>query len=333
MPISHVIAHHLCHGHDTEVKLSLRSDELVVDEQKDQLLQKLKNSLLSRMARKHGRFSKDEAISLLQTELTAMYGGEGSFTQLCERVMCAFEGVINEHQIELDAHFLFFIEESDLQHVLYLFVVNQSQAQSISDRLDVIPSYFIDTGPSLFGFKVDVNEWKADSQYSYLTVLSPRANLVLSDFFDGLTGLSDNINKEESTIAFLEGVESFVKNVPEGKAEEFRAQVVDYCIVQDQKDEPVNIPGLSKALDGIDCDQFVKEMCSYNPKGEEDVMIDRKSLKRYVKFFGRDKDLSISFSTSHLNSRVHYDIDRDVLSIEGLPKSLRAQLMKHLTSE
>jgi nucleoid-associated protein len=59
-------------------------------------------------------------------------------------------------------------------------------------------------------------------------------------------------------------------------------------------------------------------------------MVDRRSLRRYVKFTGREKDLAISFSSSQLNSRVHYNPDKDTLSIDGIPRALREQLLRHL---
>jgi len=59
-------------------------------------------------------------------------------------------------------------------------------------------------------------------------------------------------------------------------------------------------------------------------------MMDRRSLRGYVKFTGRQKDLTISFSSSQLNSRAHYNPDKDTLSIDGITRALRDQLLRHL---
>jgi len=335
MPITHVIAHHLCRNLDSPAKLSLRQGELTVDERPVVLLDKLKSSFLARLSRKHGSFfSEGESVSLLARELESFLEGDHSFAQLSVAVMEQLECEINKSPIELDAHFLFFIEQSDEQHHLFhLFVVNQSESLAISDNLEVTPCYFIDTGPSLFGIKVDLVEWQVRKNYAPLSLLPPRGNLLFAEIFEKTMGFSNGIDKEEETLAFLEGIESFAKQLPNEKVDEYRSQVVDYCSEQDGRDEPVNISGLSKSLDDIDADMFVRELSGRHPQGNENVMIDRRSLRRYVKFSGREKDLAISFSSYQLNNRVNYDADNDTLSIKGIPKALRNQLLGHLESK
>jgi len=325
---------------DSDAQLSLRNEELFANDKTDELLDRLKSSFLSRLARQHGSFSDEEKKSYLARELDAFLKEEGSFCDLSSRLMSELKRLVNEVNATVNAHFLLFIESmSDHHHIFYLFGVNQSESLSISDQLDVTPSYIIDTGPSLFGIKVDLAEWKVRKNYAYLSQLEPCSNPLLAEAFNGLTGFSKGVDKEEATDAFLQGVESFAKSLPPEKVNEYRTQVIDYCVEQEKKDEPVNVYGLSKTLEGIDCDQFVREVLPYNPKrGEEDepegdVLVDKRSLRRYTKFYGRDKDLSITFSTFHLNSRVIYNEEKDTLTIDGIPSGLRKQLLAHLNNE
>ncbi len=332
MPITHVIAHHLRRDADHPAKLSLRQNELATDKQQVILLDKLKSSFLARLSRKHGSFSSEtDPTPLLAQKLEHFLGDAHSFTELSVTIMEQFERKINDSPIELNAHFLFFIEQSsDDHHLFHLFVVNQSESQAISDNLEVTPCYFIDTGPSLFGIKVDLAEWKKQTNYAPLSLLPPRGNLLFAEIFENTIGFSDGINKEEDTLAFLEGVESFAKQLPNEKVDAYRTQIVDYCTEREGRDEPVNISGLSKSLDDIDAAMFVREVTGCNPQRNEDVIIDRRSLHRYVKFSGREKDLAISFSSYQLNNRINYNADSDTLSIKGIPKALRNQLLRHL---
>ena len=335
MSISHVTAHYLCRQADAKASLLLRKDELVAGEIKDALLDKLKNAFLSRLARRHGSFPADAEPSLLAQELDAFLQDKHSFSQLSTALMQQLEAGVNEKGVEIKAHFLFFLDSVSEQHqVFYLFAVNHNESLAISESLEVMPSYVVDTGPSMFGIKVDLAEWKVRKNYAYLSMLPPRGNPLMAEIFDELTGFGDGIDKQESTEAFLKGVESFAKQLPEDKVNDYRTQVVDYCMDKEQKDEPINIHGLSKELNGIDCEKFVREVLPHNPAGqaeeEAEVMLDRKSLRRYVKFSGRERDLSISFSTYHLNGRVSYDQATDTLSIHGLPNALRSQLLAHL---
>ena len=333
MSISHVIAHHL-QCVDGEVALKLRKEEMGVEGQTEELLQRLKSSFLGRISRKHGSFASDASeLSILQIQLQELLANEAPFHAMTVSLMRAFETVAKKQNLTINSHFIFFVDYSSIQHVFYLFVVCKNEALAISDRLELEHSYYVDIGPSLFGVKVDITEWQSKSQYAYLTVVPPRNDKLLTEFFDYLTGFSNGVDKQESTLSFLQGIDAYAKQLPDEKVENYRAQVVGYCMSQDEKDEPVNIAKLSEALDDIDRAQFTREIMHHQNDGSEDVLIDRRSMKKYVKFFGRDKDLSISFSTNHLNSRVHYNPDKDQLVIEGVPRSLRNQLMKYLDSQ
>lgn len=329
MLISHVTAHHLS-SIEGEVRLQLRSSELGVDESKEELLSRLKTSFLSRINRRHGHFSNEGDKSLLESLLNQLRSEDINLHELSSQFMRELEKQLKAVKESVDSHFLFFIAGNDVQQFFYLFVTTRGEALAIGDDLEVHPSYFVDTGVSLFGVKVDLNAWQAQPKSAYMTVIPPRGKPELAKLFDELCGFGDGVDKEEATLSFLKGVDNFAEQLPTEKVNEYRNKVVEYCVEQEKKDEPVSIAGLSKNLDGIDVDKFVREMLPHNPKGSDDVMIDRRSLKSYVRFYGRDKDITISFSSSVLNDRVSYDEQRDALVITNLPASLKKQLLKHL---
>ena len=334
MSISHIIAHHLSAAFDQKANLSLRDQELHKGESNEELLGQLKKSFLGRLKRQHGSFSTDGEHAVLQASLRDFQQGNLEFIQLTTDWMRALEAQVKEHDIELDVHFLFFLDTlSERQQVFYLFGVHQAQSLAISDSLEVTHSYAIDTGPSLFGVKVDMGEWQQKENASYITMVHPRNNPKLIRAFERATGFLQKVDKKEATETFLQGVESFAKTLPEDKAVEVRTQIVNHCIAQDEQDRPISIPGLSKELNGIDVEKFVREMSNYQPKGQEEIMVDKRSLQRYVRFSGREKDLAISFSTSHLHKRVEYDPQTDTLVVRALPKALREQLLRHLKDE
>ncbi len=332
MPITHAITHHIRRNTESGTELSLRPNELNTEGNSEALLGKLKNSFLSRISREHGSFSGEDEAALLPRQLSAFLSGELSFTQLSSTMMESLGKLADEKKFELDAHALFFVEKSLDQHMFYLFIIRLSESLTINDTLDIAPTYAIDTGPALFGIKVDLEEWKVRKDYAYLSLLPPRGNPALAESFYTLTGFTNGIDKQKSTLAFLEGVEAFAKQVPQEKVNDYRNQVVEYCMEQEEKDAPVELQGLAKSVEGINPDEFVRIVANHAPEGEQELMVDRRSLRRYVKFAGREKDLAISFNSYQLNKRVQYDVDTDTLSISGLPKALRDQLLDHLKS-
>ena len=338
MPITHAIAHQLHRGADTPAQLSLRADELATEGASEALLAKLKGSFLARISREHGSFATEGDTALLPRLLQQFLDDKLDFITLSRDFTTALQTQLDEAKIELDAHLLFFIEKSFDHHLFTLFIARQSESLTVNDELEITSSYAIDNGPSLFGIKVDLVEWRERKNYACLSLIPPRGNPLLSEAFYGLTGFSNGIDKEAATLAFLEGVEAFAKEVPQEQQKEYRNQVVEYCIEQDGQDAPVKLEELAKVVEGINPDEFVRIVASHTggeneSEQEQELVVDRRSLRRYVKFAGREKDLAISFSSYQLDDRVRYDVDSDTLHITGIPKALKKQLLGHINGE
>lgn len=333
MPITHAITHHLQRLSDSPAQLSLRQQELDDDNANHALLDRLKSSFLARLQRQHGSFSSQGEPALLAPLLERYLETPAHFVELSTQVMKGLKRIFNQHAIVMNVHALFFIEQQFDNHLFYLFLAHQSELLAISDTLEVMPSYALDTGPSLFGIKVDLAEWKQRQNYAYLSLLPPRGNQALADAFHQLCGFGQGIDKRANTRSFLSGIEAYARELPEDSANDYRSQVVDFCLDQDRHDRPVSIRDLADNLDGIDSERFRQALTSHGADDSDQLMVDRRSLRQYVKFNGRERDLAISFSSHQLNRRVRYDPDSDTLTIQGLPKSLQAQLLAHLKQD
>ncbi|MDH5785688.1 MAG: nucleoid-associated protein [Chromatiales bacterium] len=338
MPITHAIAHHLQRQSDTPSRAHLRDSELPLEGESETLQSKLKASFLARISREHGSFSTDGHPPLLPTQLVLFLDDELDFVTLSRNFALAFQSQLDEAKIEFDAHLLFFVEKSFDHHLFTLYVARHTEALTLDDALEVTTTQSIDSGPSLFGIKVDLLEWREHQNYAYLSLLPPRGNTALSDAFYQLTGFSNGINKETATLAFLEGVEAYAREMPQEQQKGYRDQVVQYCMEQEENDTPVNMQTLARSIEGVNPDEFVRIVARHttsdeSPQPPEALVVDRRSLRRYVKFAGREKDLAISFSSYQLDERVRYDVESDTLHISGLPTALRKQLLGHLRDE
>ncbi len=337
MPITHAIAHHLQRPSDAPATLSLRADELATEGASETLLGKLKGSFLARISREHGSFSSDGDTALLPGLLAKFLDGDLDFITLSRDFTTALQMQLDEAKIEFNAHLLYFVEKSFDHHLFTLFIARQSESLTLNEELEVTSSYAIDSGPSLFGIKVDLVEWREHQNYACLSLIPPRGNPPLAEAFYSLTGFSNGIDKEAATLAFLEGVEAFAKEVPQEQQKEYRNQVVEYCMEQEEQDAPVRLEGLAKAVEGINPDEFVRIVARHaageEEQAPEELVVDRRSLRRYVKFAGREKDLAISFSSYQLDERVRYDPESDTLHITGIPKALKKQLLSHINGE
>lgn len=329
MTISHAIVHGLRAGPDTDTQLTLREAELPGEEPAEPLFEALKGAFLGRISREHGSFSTEGDTAPLPRELAAFASGERPFADVTASLMKGLADALGEKPAPIDLHAFFFVERSAVRHLFYWFMAPQRAALAVNGDLEVVTQYAIDTGPALFGIKVDLGEWKERQHYSYLTLLPPRGNPPLTEAFQQLTGFANGLDKAEATLAFLEGVESFAKSVPPEQVQDYRTQVVEYCLEREEQDAPVDLKALAGSLEGVDRDAFVRVVGGGN-EPDRGLMMDRRSLRRYVKFSGRERDLAVSFGSHQLDSRVQYDAENDTLRIHGLPSALRKQLLEHI---
>ncbi len=336
MPISHAIAHHLQRHSDTPASTSLRREELHPEGETEALLNTLKASFLARISREHGSFDSAGEAAPLPQLLGQFLDGKLDFIKLSLDFTRRLQEKLDEAKIDFDAHLLFFVEKSFDHHIFTLFITRQRESLTLNEQLQVSTSYAIDSGPSLFGIKVDLAEWRERKDYAYLSLIPPRGNPPLAESFYQLTGFSNGIDKEAATLAFLEGVEAYAREVPAEQQRNYRDQVVQYCIEQEERDTPVRLESLAQSIEGVDPENFVRTIARHSPSETDEqagLVMDRRSLRRYIKFAGREKDLAISFSSYQLNERVRYDEQSDTLHISGLPKALKKQLLSHLHGE
>jgi len=332
MSIQHVCLSHISYSPDAGLSKSRPSSELPTEVESEQLLADLKRSFLARISREHGSFSTEKHECGFADELNKFIDKNSTFLELGSALSEKMESLIEAQKAEFDAHLLFFVEKSVGNHFFYLFVAGMNKALSIDSELQLTTCRSIDSSSSLYGIKVDLIEWKEHENYAYISLLPPR-NQEMAALFTQFTGFVNGLDKREQTLAFLNGIENFSQTIPEEQKNDYRSKVVEYCTECDEMDAPVDLSVLVREVEGIDRDEFMSAMSDYTPEDEGPLMVDRRSLRQYVKFAGRERDLAISFSAHQLNNRVQYDAQNDTLSITGLPKALRKQLQGHLKED
>lgn len=337
MSITHVIAHHIMKENGEDANISLRDSELTNSPQQNALFESLKKSFNTRISRRHGSFDDNNQNAILSNSINTYLKDKTQFLSITHQITNAFTEQLNQQNAEMNAHFIFVTEETDKQTLFYLFIVNQNEYLTFDKTLDITPSYSIDTGSSLSGIKLNINDWQERPKYHYLTLVPPKGNEVLFDTLHELSGFGNKIDRAKSTKEFLEKIDNFSQQIPKENQNEFKEKVIEYCEEQEAKDEAVHIPTLSHTLEGIDCEKFIREMLPHNPQqdasevndDDEALMIDKQSLRRYVKFYGRDSDISLTFSSKQLEQSIFYDETSNTLTLKQLPKGLKKQLIAH----
>ncbi len=334
MSIDTLIAHRLSIATDSACQVQLATEPLPLDASATTLIDTLKSGFFSRLTRVHGSFSAEGEPAPLAQELAKFTADEQDFVAFTSGLLGRWQALLNAEQADglptTELQVISWYESSGDAGVCYLLATGDKTAYALDGQLALQPVRYLDIGPALFGIKVDLHEWQTARHYAYLSFVPPRGNPALTDSFTTLTGFTAGLDKTDCTDTFLDGVEAFTRHVPAEQVDRYRNQVVDYCAQQEQQDAPVDLGELARSMEGVDGQHFNQFMADYTPEQDGSLMMDRRRLRRYVKFAGREKDLAISFSSSQLNSRVHYNPDTDTLSIDGIPQALRDQLLRHL---
>jgi nucleoid-associated protein len=338
MPISHAIAHHVRRLDTTaEASLASRDTEMPLDGKVEELLRDLKRTFCNRAGKTYGLFSEDIG-SFPFASLLANYRDEKiDFAGLTRDTLAHFKVELDKSEAVTDAHLLFWEERHGDVHHLYVCLIDHDEALYIDGELSVQTTSNI--GSLLLAARVSLNDWRSGGS-SYLAMLRERADQSLSEAFHHLLGFTDGqLDLVADTDEFLQVVDAYSDTLPEEKARDVRAQVVDYCIEQDKGGEAVEFTALSSTLDETSPDAFSSFVeAAYEEKGTAEparrqLIPNRSRLKQYVRMAGRSNAMSISFNVDCLGDNIEYNHEQDELLIRGLPKSLRSRLLAYLRAE
>ena len=115
------------------------------------------------------------------------------------------------------------------------------------------------------------------------------------------------------------------------QASQVRQSVYDICDNQWQQGEPVRVKDLSEQLQAqVPLERSFADFAGSQEQAlPEEVLTDRSTLRKLVKFQGQGGGLSVGFEQTLLNERVKYDPHTDTLTIHGTPPNLRDQLRRY----
>ncbi|MDB6059951.1 MAG: hypothetical protein JWM78_54 [Verrucomicrobiaceae bacterium] len=227
-------------------------------------------------------------------------------------------------------HLWFIIEPGAEGPVLYLFLLKHEEIHYISAQQTVTLGSAIQPSRLQFAVKLSFTEWQSAQSKTYLSYLAPKNQDPVTVAWNELIGFAEGTDRSAKTEEFLTVMERYAEALPPEKEQDCRARVIDYCLDQDRVGEPVEIKALSRHVDEEVPEALLNFYTEHFEEPSSPLYADRKQLKRYTRFYGRDNDLSIGFSTSMLGGHITYDASTETLIIRAIPKSLKSQLARHV---
>jgi len=331
MSIKHCIIHGLkSSANNQTVELHLREEELAPEDAVVSLFTQLKQSLQRSATRQYGLFDPEQTDNPMPSWLAKFEKEELGFVSATGRIMEQLKLVLADFDEPLPAHVLFVVEELMEHQYLYLFWVNHSEAQYIDSQLDVENLNYINSGKMSYVLKLDFSQWAIKDWQQYLTMQTSRGNANLSHAFMRFSGFISGVNLQQQTSEFLEIVDQYTETLDKEESNPTKNAIVNYCVEQDMRGNPINFDSLSQVLNESEPNKFSSFVSDNQESPVEEIYAHRNSLKKYVRFYGREKDLSISFSSDRMEDNIVFNPENGSLTFKQVPKSLQAQLANYL---
>ncbi|NVJ60407.1 MAG: nucleoid-associated protein [Gammaproteobacteria bacterium] len=332
MTIKHCTIHKISRSKpNAEPVIQLRPNEVSSEGPVVSLFEQLKLSFTRSTQKQYGLFNPELSDNPIPPLLTKVQEENLSFSSMTHQAMEHLKLQLAKSTEPFQTHILFVIDELVEQEFFYAFWINHSDAQFIDNELTVDTLQMVDPSKLTYAIKLDVEQWKVDGWDQYLSQILSKGNKELADCFSAFTGFISSVDLKAQTEDFLSVVDEYVEQQDDEKlGQQLKSKIVEYCIDQDMAGSPVDLSHLSSQLDEEKPEQFSQFISEKKPEVRKELYTDRASLKKYVRFFGRDKNLSISFSSDMFGDNIVFDEQSDELILKHIPKSLKAQLTRYL---
>ncbi len=330
MPISDFIAHQIDRLQpDQPTKVKYRDNSINLDDYASQLLNEIKQTFSSKALKRYGQFNADLGENPLPAWLREYLKQQIPFSTLSRKLTEHFVVLLEQKEIEFHGHLLFWQEHNPDADWLHIAHLQHQTGLAINSRLEVSETFYADLSHVGFCARINFTQLVDETAKRYLTISKNRGERGLQEIFNQWIGFTDTINTTADTNEFLDIVEAYAESLPEDTSKAYREKVVDYCMEQDKQGEPIIYKELSYYLDDAEPERFERFVQEKQEQPREELIPDKSQLRKYVRFSGRSKEMSLQFAASMLGEEVEFDAQNERLIINKIPKSLLGQLKKH----
>ncbi len=330
MPIQHCVIHYLeKKPDDSPARLNAASQPLALTPELEALLVDFNDSYNARPGKSWACFQ--DADQGLPAALNALQQGSLEFQQLGLQLARHWQRLLDEQQIYSASHLCLMLYQFNMIDYCVLALLPQRQGLCINSELEPAGIQHLDLSQLQLACRINLGEWRNNtSSRHYISLLKGKGGKKLADAFLDLLHAEEHGDAPADTRTLLRAFSEYIESsdLDEEPVQEKTKTLVQYTKEQQRKGEPVELAGLSEALDEDNPRAFYNHIRNLDYGLSDYVPTDRKVINQFQRFTGRAEGLSISFEAHLLGSRVEYDEQRDMLIIRQLPTQLKDQLKR-----
>lgn len=364
MPVTHFVTHQINkEAQKPAAIVTTTTNEAEVDDYCHLVMSQLKGIFVQRASKRYGCFNPE--VTRMKGLTLNWLNDQQSFLSWTKKISEQFADMMDNTELEIDGYLAFATEELADTDKLYIFHLREKSNICLTTDMQLSESRILDFSNTGFGLCIDTSALKKEqeegkrSDEKYFTFSFGRGDKPVQKLFSDFAGFIDTLDTEQETQEFLQIVEEYASTLPEDQSAETKTKVIEYCVEQDKQGESVEFKTLSGQLDSSapeKFEQFValkkRERREVRPRSEStmndetsnelahgesviktELIPDRKSLKNYLRYSGKNKEVTLSFAATALGTDISFDASENTLTIKNLPSRLLKQLKPDTTEK
>jgi len=335
MDIRHIIVHSIekdQHQDQADIDIHLREEELPVDDRVISLLDGVREVYTNKTGKAFGELGEDRFFS---RELRRLYEGNMDFIEFTNVAMNELKGHLAAQPLATGGYLLFSDFENNGRHYFMVVMLKSKDGLSFDDELELMDAHHLDLDKLHFAARVDVNSWQSEDDGNNVSFVKGRASTSVTLYFKEFLGIEEFSESVKTTQNLVTAVTNYCRQELElgnEDIEAYKKTVHDYCKMKNENEDPIFLDELSRYLDEENPTRFM-EYAQENYVIPNEFQVDKNRLRRFLRYSGQDKGVSVSFTSEVFGSRVKYDPETDILTINQVPKTLKKQLMAEMRQQ
>lgn len=298
-------------------------------------VEQLHNIYNSKPSKSYAAFNEEKNTAFSQRLHTYLENGI-EFDQMSRETLDLFQAELEKYEFDETGYLLLIDYEYVASRYFMIGVVNLTEHYSVDSEFALQRSRHLDLNKIQLAARIDVSTLlTATDPLKSISFIKGRAGRQVNDFFMDLLGCSETINAKAQSKELIGAIDDFMSSEsldPKEKAET-REKVFEYCAEKIDAGEDANLTELNDTLSTLADNEFSDFVQKQEYSFDTNVTLDKSTVRKLVKLSGSGGGVSVSFDRVLFGDRVNYDPNNDVLTIKGVPTSLKAHLLNEFGIE
>jgi len=221
---------------------------------------------------------------------------------------------------------------------LFIALLNTRDHVEVTPHLELSMREHLDLSKMQLAVMIDLTQFRVQPDlHRYLSFIKGRMGRKVSDFFMAFLGCEEKLDTRQQAKQWVGAVEEYLTTtaLDPHEQKEHRQAVSEYVKDKIKTQTSIQLHEVAEIMPAPESKMpdFVSMAKERVTDIGDEIAADRAMLKQLNKFSGQGKGMTISFDRTLFGDRVHYDVNSDTLSLQGIPPNLRDQLMRWLNRE